>query len=44
MSSAAHRFGRVEIGIFVLIFALRLPAENNSKYSIFKIQKSTLQN
>ena len=40
MSSAAHRFGRVEFWILIIwfdFFPLRLPAANNNKYSIFKI-------
>ena len=42
MSLVAYQFGHVEFRIF--FFQLHLPLENNSKYSKFEVQSSTLPN
>ena len=44
MSSADHRFGRVNFEYLFCFFLPLLPVENNKKYSIFKIQNSTRLN
>ena len=39
MSLVAHRFGLVEFRIFVLVFSIVMPEENDNKYSKFDTSK-----